>query len=67
MSDETTESKQSEEIEEHFATEEVKQPEFTPVPPSDEGGGFPKWLIYIGILVVVNILSQAFDWGFWIY
>ena len=34
------------------------------------GGGGSKvggTLIFIGILVVVNILSYAFNWGFWLY
>jgi len=31
------------------------------------GGGFPSWLIYIGILILVNVLSAAFGWGFWLY
>ena len=29
------------------------------------GGG--RWLIYIGILLLINFLSWAFDWGFWLY
>ena len=32
-----------------------------------DSGGFPSWLIYIGILVLINVLSAAFGWGFWIY
>jgi hypothetical protein len=31
------------------------------------GGGVPRILIYIGILVLINILSAVFGWGFWIY
>ena len=31
------------------------------------GGGIPRWAIYIGILVGVNVLSYVFDWSFWIY
>jgi hypothetical protein len=31
------------------------------------GRGVGGTLIFIGILVVVNILSYAFDWGFWLY
>ena len=33
----------------------------------DEGSGFPSWLIYVGILIVINGLSAIFDWPFWIY
>lgn len=32
-----------------------------------EGGSFPKWLIYILILILINVLSAVFGWGFWIY
>lgn len=32
-----------------------------------DSGGFPSWLIYILILVLINILSAIFGWGFWIY
>lgn len=38
--------------------------------PSDTGGGgggVPRILIYVGILIVINVLSAAFGWGFWIY
>lgn len=31
------------------------------------GGGIPRFVIYIGILILINILSAAFGWGFWIY
>jgi hypothetical protein len=34
---------------------------------SGGGGGFPRILIYIGILILVNVLSAAFGWGFWLY
>ena len=34
---------------------------------SSGGGGVPKILIYVGILILVNVLSAAFGWGFWIY
>jgi hypothetical protein len=34
---------------------------------SGGGGGVPRILIYIGILILVNVLSAAFGWGFWIY
>ncbi len=26
-----------------------------------------RWLIYLGILVGVNVLSYVFHWGFWLY
>ncbi len=32
-----------------------------------EGRGAIGWLVFIGILVGVNILSYVFDWPFWIY
>ncbi len=25
------------------------------------------WLVWIGLLILVNILSYVFDWSFWIY
>jgi len=25
------------------------------------------WLIWIGVLILINVLSYAFDWPFWIY
>ncbi len=28
------------------------------------GGG---WLIWIGLLLLINFLSWAFGWSFWIY
>ncbi len=28
------------------------------------GGG---WLIWIGMLVLINMLSYVFDWPFWVY
>ncbi|GDX81657.1 hypothetical protein LBMAG42_34680 [Deltaproteobacteria bacterium] len=31
------------------------------------GGGFPKVLVWIGLLIVANVLSQVFDWGYIIY
>ncbi|MEM8527812.1 MAG: hypothetical protein AAGG68_24435 [Bacteroidota bacterium] len=35
---------------------------------AEEGGsGVPSWAIYIGILVLINLLSAMFNWGFWIY
>lgn len=32
----------------------------------DEGGGMG-WLIWIGLILLINFLSWAFNWGFWIY
>lgn len=40
---------------------------YVPPPAQSSGGGVPKILIYVGILVLVNILSWLFDWGFIIY
>lgn len=31
------------------------------------GSGFPSWLIWIGLLILANVLSQVFDWGIIIY
>lgn len=33
----------------------------------DEGSGVSGWLVWIGILILINILSAIFDWPFWIY
>lgn len=33
----------------------------------EEGGSGMGWLIWIGILILVNVLSFVFDWGFIIY
>lgn len=33
----------------------------------DSDSGFPSALIWIGILIIVNLLSWIFDWPFWIY
>lgn len=46
--------------------EQNPEPNFQPQN-ENEWGGFPKALIYIGIMVLVNILSYALDWGFWVY
>lgn len=32
----------------------------------DEGGGMG-WLVWIGALLLINGLSYAFNWGFWLY
>jgi hypothetical protein len=31
------------------------------------GGGAWHWLIWIGVLLLVNLLSYVFHWGFWLY
>lgn len=31
------------------------------------GGGVPRIVWYIGILILINVLSAVFGWGFWIY
>jgi hypothetical protein len=28
------------------------------------GGG---WLVWIGLLILINVLSWLFDWSFWVY
>lgn len=33
----------------------------------EEGGSGMGWLVWIGILILVNVLSFVFDWGFIIY
>lgn len=33
----------------------------------DEGGGGLGWLVWIGGLLLINFLSWAFNWSFWIY
>ncbi len=32
-----------------------------------KGGGCVGWLVFIGILLIINFLSWVFDWSFWIY
>lgn len=32
----------------------------------DEGGGMG-WLVWIGLLLLINFLSWVFGWGFWLY
>lgn len=39
---------------------------------SDQGGGgggtkIPSIVFYIGILILINVLSAVFNWGFWLY
>ena len=39
-----------------------------PAPEQSSGGrGVPSIVWYIGILLLINLLSAIFDWGFWIY
>ena len=33
----------------------------------EEGGGIGGWVIWIGILALINLLSWAFGWNFWLY
>ncbi len=34
---------------------------------ADTSGGFPGWLVWIGTLIAINILSAVFDWPFWVF
>ncbi len=34
---------------------------------SDDDGGGMGWLIWIGALLLINLGSYLFDWGFWFY
>lgn len=34
---------------------------------SNDEGGLPGWIVWIGILVIVNLLSWLFNWPFWIF
>ncbi len=31
------------------------------------GGGLPGWVIWIGILILFNVLSHVFNWGWILY
>lgn len=33
---------------------------------NNENSGW-SWLIWIGILLLINLLSWIFDWSFWVY
>jgi hypothetical protein len=33
----------------------------------EEGGSGASWMFWVGGLVVLNVLSWLFHWGFWIY
>ncbi len=32
-----------------------------------KGSGALGWVAFIGILLLVNLLSYIFDWPFWVY
>ena len=34
---------------------------------SENSGGAGGWLVWIGLLILVNFLSWLFDWPFWVY
>lgn len=34
---------------------------------STEGSGITGWFVWIGVLVLLNLLSYWFDWPFWVY
>jgi hypothetical protein len=34
---------------------------------SENSGGAGGWLVWIGLLILVNLLSWLFDWSFWVY
>ncbi|MEM7038100.1 MAG: hypothetical protein AAF570_14040 [Bacteroidota bacterium] len=31
------------------------------------GSGIPSWAIWVGLLLLVNVLAAALDWGFFLY
>jgi predicted acetyltransferase len=33
----------------------------------ESGGGGGGWLLWIGIIIGINVLSYIFNWPFWIY
>ena len=33
----------------------------------EENDGCGSWLIWIGVLLLINLLSWIFDWSFWVY
>ncbi len=41
--------------------------DYSQAPADDSSGGGARFLIYIGILLFINLLSYMFDWPFWIY
>jgi hypothetical protein len=34
---------------------------------TEEADGCSGWMVWIGILLLINFLSWAFDWSFWLY
>lgn len=32
-----------------------------------QGGALGSWVVYVGILIGINVLSYIFDWPFWVY
>ena len=36
-------------------------------PVKNERGEVASWLIWIGLLALINVLSYLFDWPFWVY
>lgn len=32
-----------------------------------QGGGGMGWLVWLGGILLINLLSYLFNWGFWIY
>jgi len=47
----------------------ILDPEATRVttPQVENDGGVPSWVFYVGGLILINLLSYLFDWGFWLY
>lgn len=33
----------------------------------DSSSGIPGWLIWIGVIIGLNVLSAVFDWGYYFY
>ena len=48
------------------AIEHAKYAQPTHAAGGGDGGGMG-WLIWIGALVVINLCSYLFNWGFWLY
>jgi hypothetical protein len=34
---------------------------------SEDSPGAGGWLVWIGLLILINFLSWLFDWSFWVY
>jgi hypothetical protein len=56
MSDDIEEVQEINDVQEFEGVEQYQQEEVAP-------RRFPRWLFYIGGLVVFNVLSYVFDWG----